>query len=123
MLSYTDFITEGKKRGTEISGRVMTTNSNPQAAINHSDETIEGLRRKLIDLYFAKTEDKEKRDTINKCLSTYVYALDKKLKISSDIIDMLAKAVDETAEETRKTLAEETDKFYGETPNHYGTTS
>jgi hypothetical protein len=123
MLSYADFIVEGKGKRTEISGRVMTTNSNPNSTLNYADETIEGLRRKLIDLYFAKTEDKSKRETINKCLSTYVYALDKKLKISSDIIDMLAKAVDETAEETRKTLAEETDKFYGETPNHYGTTS
>lgn len=123
MLSYIDFITEGKK-GTEISGRVMTTNSNPHASINHSDETVEGLRRRLIDVYFKKSEDKDVRDTMNKCISTYVYALDKKLRISSDIVDKLAKAAGESSDDTIKTLTKETEKFYGdEKPNHYGTTS
>lgn len=123
MLSYIDFIAEGKK-GTEVSGRVMTTNSNPQAAINHSDETLEGLRRRLIDVYFKKSEDKEIRDTMNKCISTYVYTLDKNLRISSDIIDMLAKAAGESSDETIKSLTKETEKFYGDDkPNHYGTTA
>ena len=123
MLSYIDFIAEGKK-ATEVSGRVMTTNSNPQASINHSDETIEGLRRRLIDVYFKKSEDKKVRDEMNKCISTYVYALDKKLRISSDIVDRLAKAAEETSEETMKVLTKETEKFYGdEKPNHYGTTA
>jgi hypothetical protein len=61
---------------------------------------------------------------MNKCISTYVYALDKKLRISSDIVDMLAKAAGESNDETMKTLTKETEKFYGdEKPNHYGTTS
>ena len=123
MLSYNDFIAEGKK-ATEVSGRVMTTNSNPQASINHSDETIEGLRRRLIDVYFKKSDDKDVRDDMNKCISTYVYALDKQLRISSDIVDRLAKAAGESSDETIKTLTKETEKFYGdEKPNHYGTTS
>lgn len=122
MLSYNDFITEGK-RGTEISGRVMTTNSSPQVAINHSDESFEGFRRHLIDIYFQKSEDKENRDTMNKCISTYVYALDKKLRISSDIVDMLAKASGQSREDTIKSLKKETHDYFDENPNHYGTTS
>ena len=122
MLSYNDFISEGKK-ATEISGRVMTTNSNPNASINHADDSIEGLRRKLLDVYFEKTNDKEKRVIINKTISTYVYALDKKLRISSDIIEMLADAVGETVEEVQKTLTKETNSYFGEIENHYGTTS
>ena len=123
MLSYIDFIVEGKK-ATEISGRVMTTNSNPKASINHSDETLEGLRRRLIDVYFKKSDDKDVRDDMNKYISTYVYALDKQLRISSDIVDRLAKAAGESSDETIKTLTKETEKFYGdEKPNHYGTTS
>ena len=123
MLTYSGFLTEGKKR-TEVSGRVMTTNSKPHLSLNHADETIEGLRRRLLDVYFKKTQDKEARDTMNKCISTYVYALDKNLKISSDIVDLLAKTAEETSEETIKTLSSETQKFYGdEKPNHYGTTA
>lgn len=123
MKSFSEFINEGKKGSrTEISGRVMTTNSNPTASLNYADETVEGLRRKLIDHYFEKTDDKDVRETINKCISTYVYALDKKLKISSDIVDMLAKAAGETSKETQKTLSDITNKFYGEGQNHYGTT-
>lgn len=123
MLSYNDFITEGKK-GTEISGRVMTTNSNPRASLNYADETVEGLRRRLIDVYFKKSEDKKSRDVMNKCISTYVYALDKNLKISSDIVELLAKAAKESVEDTQKTLTKETDDFYGDDkPNHYGTTA
>lgn len=123
MLKFQEFLTEGKKKGTEISGRVMTTNSNPHASLNYSDETTEGLRKRLLDIYFEKTDDKEKREAINKCVSTYVYALDKKLRISSDIVDLLGKTVGETPEETQKTLTDATNKFYEENPNHFGTTS
>ena len=65
MLTYTEFMVEGKK-GTEVSGRVMTTNSSPTLSLNHSDETIEGLRRRLLDVYFKKVDDKEARDTIDR---------------------------------------------------------
>ncbi|MFM2009982.1 MAG: hypothetical protein RLZZ479_373 [Bacteroidota bacterium] len=122
MLLYKDFLAEGKK-GTNLSGRVMKTNSPQEVSVNHSDETVEGFRRKLLDVYFAKTDDKQARNTINKCISTYVYALDKKLRISSDIVEMLADSVGETVKETIKTLTEETKKYFGNEDNHYGTTA
>lgn len=121
MLLYKDFLSEGKK-GKEISGQVMTTNAAQQVSINHADESTEGFRRKLLDVYFEKTQDKKARDIINKCISTYVYALDKKLRISSDIVDMLANAVGETTKQTIETLTKETEKFYSN-DNHYGTTA
>ena len=121
MKSYIEFITEGKK-SKNLSGRVMRMNSQPSVSINHADETIEGLRRKLLDHYFAKVKDNDPRETINKCVSTYVYALDKNLRIDSDIVDMLAKAAGETSKDTIDTLTKMTNDFYEKDPNHYGST-
>lgn len=119
MKSYIEFISEGIK-AFNISGRVMTPVGKIALSSDYADESTEGLRRHLIDLYFKKTDDKEKRATINKCLSTYVYTLEKKLRISSDIIEMLANAAGEDVEETTKTLAKETDNWYDEGNNNYG---
>jgi len=121
MLKYVDFLQEGKK-GSSISGQVMKTSGPQHLSVDHADETLEGLRRKLLDHYFEKVKDAEKRKVINKCLSTYAYALDKKLRISSDIVDMLAKIAGESSKETIEYLQKSTEEYFDK-PNHYGATS
>lgn len=125
MKTYTEFIAEGKK-GLTNAGTIMRTDNAHlvKTAINFADETLENLRRKLLDKFFPKfsEDDKEARDTINKCVSTFVYCLDKKLRIDADIIALLAKTLDMETKELSKMLTDETDKFYGSTMNHYGMT-
>ena len=121
MLKYTDFLQEGKK-GNSISGRVMKTSGPQHLSVDHADDTLEGLRRKLLDKYFESVKDEEKRKVINKCVSTYVYALDKNLRISSDIEDLLAKTAGETSKETIEYLQKSTQEYFDK-PNHYGATA
>ena len=123
--NYIEFVTEGKKKLTNA-GTIMKTDNiaGTQTAINFSDETLENLRRKLYDTFMKDIDsDSPKSEIVNKAVSTYVYALDKKLRIDEDILDRLAQEVGMTTEEVSKILTEETDAFYGNTANHYGTTS
>jgi len=125
MKSYTEFIAEGKK-GLTNAGTIMKTDNvtKVRTSVNFSDETLEGLRRKLLDKYYkgVDSDDKEKRETINKCVSTFVYALDKKLRIDGDIIDLMAKTLNRDSKELSKELTKETEEFYGSSPNLYGMT-
>ena len=125
MKSYTEFIAEGKK-GLTNAGTIMRTDNAHlvKTAINFADETLENLRRKLLDKFFAKfsADDGENREIVNKCVSTFVYCLDKKLRIDADIIALLAKTVDMDVKKLSKMLTDETDKFYGSSMNHYGMT-
>ena len=119
--TYVEFIAEGKK-GLTNAGSIMKTDDLKGAGVsmNFADETLENLRRNLLDKFFEMTEDEEKRGLINKAISTYVYCLDKKLRIDGDIIDRLANAVDKKNEDITKILTKETDGFYGKQMNHYG---
>lgn len=121
--TFTEFIAEGKK-GPTNAGSIMKTDNLVGAAVsvNFADETLENLRRVLLDKFFKLSEDKEMRDIINKAVSTYVYCLDKKLRIDNDIIDKLAEAVNKSNDEIAKMLTKETDGFYGKHPNLYGVT-
>lgn len=125
MKSYSEFILEGKK-GLTNAGSIMKTDNvtKVRTSVNFSDDTLEGLRRKLIDKYYKDVDsnDKEKRNTINKCVSTFVYALDKKLRIDGDIINLMAKTLNRDSKELSKELTKETEEFYGNSPNHYGMT-
>jgi hypothetical protein len=77
---------------------------------------MEGLRRKLLDKYMPMAKDKEAEKTINSCITTYVYALDKKLKIDEDIIKSLADKIGKKHKDISKELAKETTEFYDQ-PN------
>ena len=114
ILSYKQFLLEDNK---DVD---LATPQKKIIALNYADETMEGLRRELLDKYMTKAENKESQEKINKCISTYVYALDKKLKIDSDIIAMLAKAVGKNTEEISKELEKETHDFYDKSPNVIG---
>jgi hypothetical protein len=110
MLSYTQFIAE----------HLMAKPVIPQIqsiSINYADETMEGLRIHLLNKYMDPENDKEIADEINSCITTYVYALDKHLKIDSDIIDRLAKAVNKTSAEISKELDKETRQYYDKSSN------
>ena len=124
MKRLLEFLSEGKK-GPTPAGNVMGNNSSVSASTNLADESLENLRRTLLDKFYKdiKEDDKEKRDVINKCVSTFVFCLDKKLRIDGDIIMLLCKAVDMDAKELTKLLTDETDKFYGSSNNLFGQTS
>jgi hypothetical protein len=114
ILNYQQFIAESVKE---------VDLSDPQKKIlsmNWADETMEGLRRHLLDKYMSKGKDKESEEKINKCITTYVYALDKKLKIDSDIVDMLADAVGKSSEDIAKELSKETVGYYDKFQNVIG---
>lgn len=125
MKSYSEFIAEGKK-GLTNAGSIMKTDhvAKAQTSVNFADETLENLRRKMLDKYWAKvdSDDEDKRETINKCISTFVYALDKKLRIDGDIMELMAKTLDMSSKDLNKEITEMTEKHYGESPNHYGMT-
>lgn len=95
----------------------------PKLSIDFSDETLERLRKYLLDFFFDEIEETDRRETINKCISTYVYCLDKKLKIDAEIIDLLAKTAENTSEEISKFLRIKTEEFYNKDTNIYGQTS
>lgn len=125
MKNYAEFIGEGKK-GLTNAGTIMRSDNAHliRTSINFADDTLETLRRKFLDKFFAETneEDQEIRGTINKCVSTYVYCLDKKLRIDADIMELLAKTINMGIKELTKYMTEETEKFYGGQMNHYGMT-
>jgi hypothetical protein len=124
MKRLLEFLTEGKK-GPTNAGTVIGNNSPVSASTNLADESLETLRRKLLDKFYKDIEesDKEKREVINKCVSTFVFCLDKKLRIDGDIIMLLCKAVSMDAKDLTKILTDETDKFYGSSNNLFGQTS
>jgi hypothetical protein len=121
MKTYKEFITEGKK-GLTNAGTIMRTDNAHlvKTAINFADESLEGLRRQFLDKFYADVDDKEKQETINKCISTFVYCLDKKLRIDADIMELLAKTVGMDTEKLSKMMTDDVDKFYGKSANHYG---
>jgi hypothetical protein len=125
VLTFSEFVNEGKK-GLTNAGTIMRSDNKHmiKTAVNFSDETLENLRRQLLDKYYKSvdSEDGEKRANINKAISTYVYCLDKKLRIDGDIIDLLAKELGKKKEELTKELTKLTDEFYGGLMNHYGMT-
>jgi hypothetical protein len=120
ILSYNEFLLEGKK-GLTNAGSIMRTNNvaDVQYSINFSDETLEILRRKLYDKYI-DAADKKDAENINKCVSTFVYCLDKRVRFDSDIVELLAKIVKKTPEKIIKELTKETDEFYNGGINLYG---
>jgi hypothetical protein len=122
MKSYTEFIAEGKG-GLTNAGTIMRSDNAHliRTSINFADETLEGLRRKFLDKFYSDTaeDETEKRNVINKCVSTFVYCLDKKLRIDADIMALLAKTVGMEIKELTKYMTEETEKFYGR-DNLYG---
>jgi hypothetical protein len=122
LKNYNEFLAEGK--GPKPAGTIMRTDNaqKVKVAINFADETLETLRRKFIDQFYADVDDEEKKEIINKCVSTFVYCLDKKLRIDADIMNLLAKTVGMDPEELNKKMQEETEKFYGKSTNHYGMT-
>jgi len=125
LKTYAEFITEGKKGLTNAGTIIRSDNAHLiRTAINFADETLENLRRQLLDKYYKNvdSDDNEKRENVNKAISTYVYCLDKKLRIDNDIIKLLAKEVGKDEKELTKELAKLTDQFYGGQMNHYGMT-
>jgi hypothetical protein len=126
MLSFQEFLKEQHiivegKGDRNVTTVYRPTSGKGNVPMNHSDETLEGLRRALLDHYFEKVgSNNENSDTVNKCVSTYVYALGNNLKIDEDIVTLLAKTAGEDAKETRDTLSKITRKFYDEKSNIYG---
>ena len=124
-MTFSEFLVEGKKGLTNAGTVIRSDNKHViKTAVNFSDETLETLRRQLLDKYYksADSDDEGKRANINKAISTYVYCLDKKLRIDSDIIDLLAKEVGISKEKMIKDITKATDDFYGGQMNHYGMT-
>lgn len=105
VLSYQQFL-------LEVKDSVLAVPQNKQVTVNYADETMEGLRRYFLDKYMPKAEDKETEEKINKCITTYVYTLDKKLKIDSKIIEDLGKCLGKSHEEMSRELEKLTNKFY-----------
>ncbi len=126
MLSFQEYIKENYVVAEGKGDRNVTTVYRPTSGkgnvpMNHSDETLEGLRRELLDHYFEIVgTNNEKSDTVNKCVSTYVYALGNNLKIDEEIVILLAKTAGEDAAKTRETLSKMTRSFYDEKSNIYG---
>lgn len=109
VLNFSDFLLEA-----DLSEPVKQP-----LTLNYSDETLEGLRRHFLDKYLNNL-DKEKQETVNKCITTYVYALDKKLKIDSEIVELLADTLGKETKEMAKELSDETQEFYDKKPNIIG---
>jgi len=121
--SYQEFVAEGKKGPTPAGNVIKTDNvTKVGSTTNLADETLENLRRKLLDKYLKKIDgdDEEGKETVNKCVSTLVYCLDKKLRIDADIIDLLAHKMGVEPAGISKELTKEVEDFYGSAPNHYG---
>lgn len=113
ILSFAEFVNEDVD---------LSTSSEPAETQNFADETLEPFRRKLLDKYFGEVDDltDEIKSKINKCISTYVYTLDKKLKIDEEIINLLAETVGKDPSEVTKELAKITDEHYSEAKNVIG---
>jgi len=105
VLSYQQFLLEVKDSNLAIP-------QNKEVSVNYADETMGGLRQYFLDKYMPKAEDKETEEKINRCITTYVFTLDKKLKIDSKIVEDLGKCIGKTHEEMSRELEELTNKFY-----------
>jgi DNA polymerase III delta subunit len=117
LLSYDEFLNEDATTANSL-----TKPPEPAESINFADETLEPFRRKLLDKYFEEVSQltPDAKNKINKCISTYVYALDKRLKIDEDIINLLAETVGKDPSEVSKELAKMTNEFYDELKNVIG---
>lgn len=128
MLSFVEFLSEGYSKGAggakKSSSHALRTSDNPVAAgVNHSDPTLEGVRTKLLDIFWPKADgDKKKETTINQCVTTFVHAMDKKLRIDEDIIKMLADACGMQQAEVTELLSKNLDKYFNQFQNMYGMT-
>jgi len=120
MKSYLEFINEGK--GPSPAGNVVNTDQagKVKSSITPSDDTLEGLRRKLLDEFYDDSANSDTKDVINKCVSTVVYCLDKNMRIDSDIINLLAKRLEKSSSDITKKITEITEKFFGSKSNIYG---
>lgn len=120
VLSYNEFIAEGKK-GLTNAGSIMKTDNvkDVKVSVNFTDETLEPLRRDLYD-EFMKNIDTEHSDLINRCVSTIVYCLDKRMRIDSDIIERLAKTTNRKIKNVNKKVSDMINAHYGGSFNHYG---
>ncbi len=110
ILNFRDFISESSE---------PIAFGQPKISLNFSDDTLVGFRNQLLDKYYGKVSNTENKETVNKCITTYVYALDKKLKIDEDIIKLMAKTLGMTHSELTKELQKETTDFYDK-PNVIG---
>jgi hypothetical protein len=119
IMTYTDFLIEGKK-GLTNAGSIMKTDniSDIKVSVNFSDETLEPLRRSLYDEFMKGMSD-DKIDTVNKCVSTIVYCLDKRMRIDSDIIERLAKASERKVKAVSKKVSDMVNGHFGGF-NQYG---
>lgn len=113
VLNYEQFLLEAKDSNLAVP-------QNKVVSLNYSDETMEGLRRYFLDKYMKKGKNEGSEEEINKCITTYVYALDKHLKIDSDIVDRLAKALGKSSEDMAKELDKETRGYYDKSNNVIG---
>jgi hypothetical protein len=126
MQSFLEFLSEGYAAGAgnmkdSSSHSLRTTNNPVSMGKNHSDPTLDGMRSVLLDIFWPKAKgDKAKETKINQCITTYVHALDRKLRIDEDIIIMLAELVGMDQGEVTKILSEETDKYYSKFQNMIG---
>jgi len=128
MITFKEFLFEGYPKGaggakSSRSNSLRTSDNPVSLGINHADPTLDGLRSHLLDIFWPKAEgDKKKETLINQCISTFVHAMDKKLRIDEEIIKKLSDCVGMPQEKVTKILSEELDKYYGQSTNIYGRT-
>ena len=128
MISFKEFLFEGYPKGAggakSSRSNALRTSDNPVSmGVNHADATLDGLRSHLLDIFWPKAEgDKKKETTINQCITTFVHAMDKKLRIDEEIMKKLADNVGMEQSEVTKILSKELDKYYGQSNNIYGKT-
>ena len=126
MQSFVQFLNEGYPRGTggakKSSSNALRTSNNPVAAgVNHSDPTLDGVRTVLLDIFWPMANgDKQKETIINQCVTTFVHAMDKKLRIDEDIIIKLANAAGISQEKATEILSKNLDKYYNSFQNIFG---
>ena len=129
MLSFKEFLSEAYATGAgnakDSSSNTLPMTNNPVASgINHADPTIEAIRTRLLEIFWPKAEgDKKKETLINQCVTTFVHAMDKKLRIDEDIIKMLADASGISQSEATELLSKNMDKYFNQFQNMYGMTS
>lgn len=124
MKSFYEFLNEAKGAGNIKNSKSLNLplgNNVVAATTNHSDPTVEGLRTHLLDIFWPKANGNKKLETtINSCVTTFVHAMSKKLRIDEDIIILLAKSTNMSQDEVTKILSEEMDKYYGQFQNIIG---
>ena len=126
MKSFIEFLNEGYAKGagnikSSKSHQLPMTNNPVAAGVNHSDPTLDGLRTVLLDIFWPKANgDKKKETKINQCVTTFVVALDKKLRIDEEIIDLLALNSGMSKEKVTDILSKEVNKYYSKFVNIFG---